>query len=208
MADLDDLDGLLAGGVLGSPLGPGNHVCGFYCGLSERDEVLLPYLREGLRRGEKCVCVVDATDPEVVFAALTTEPEVDIPADSDQLDVQRSMETYLRDGAFSMNAMLDFWEASVGAAVADGYPLARTVGEMTWALRQMPGVEDLVRYESEFNRHHARYPRISLCLYDIERFSAEILVDMVKTHPRVLLRGMILDNPYYLEPDEFLASRA
>ena len=28
-----------------------------------------------------------------------------------------------------------------------------------------------------------------------------------KTHPKVLIGGMLLDNPYYLEPDEFLATR-
>jgi hypothetical protein len=29
----------------------------------------------------------------------------------------------------------------------------------------------------------------------------------VKTHPKALLGGMVIDNPYYLDPDEFLASR-
>jgi hypothetical protein len=32
-------------------------------------------------------------------------------------------------------------------------------------------------------------------------------VDVLKTHPKVLIGGMVLDNPYYLEPDEFLAKR-
>lgn len=207
MTDFDSLLPLASPGVPGMPLGPGDHVCAFYSGPTERDEVLLPYLREGLRRGEKCVCVVDATDPEAVLAALGTEPDI-APGLEDQLDVRRSSETYLLDGRFSINRMLDFWDVTVGGAVAGGYSFARAVGEMTWALRRMPGVEDLVRYESELNRFLPRYPQMILCLYDLEEFNAEILVDMLKTHPRVLLRGMILDNPYFLEPDEFLASRS
>ena len=207
MTDFDSLLNLTSPGVPGLPLGPGDHVCAFYSGLAERDEVLVPYLREGLRRGEKCVCVVDATDPEAVIGALGAEPDTASGLE-DQLDVRRSSETYLLDGRFSINRMLDFWDVTVGGAVAGGFSFARAVGEMTWALRQMPGVEDLVRYESELNRFLPRYPQMILCLYDLERFNAEVLVDVLKTHPKVLLRGMILDNPYFLEPDEFLASRS
>jgi hypothetical protein len=48
---------------------------------------------------------------------------------------------------------------------------------------------------------------VILCLYALDSFSGELLVDVLKTHPKVLLAGMVLDNPYYLEPAEFLASR-
>ena len=46
-----------------------------------------------------------------------------------------------------------------------------------------------------------------LCLYDLDRFDGDVLVDILKTHPKVLVGGMVLDNPYYLEPAEFLAAR-
>jgi hypothetical protein len=32
-------------------------------------------------------------------------------------------------------------------------------------------------------------------------------MDVLKTHPKALLGSMIIDNPYYLEPDQFLAGR-
>jgi hypothetical protein len=28
----------------------------------------------------------------------------------------------------------------------------------------------------------------------------------VKTHPQVLVRGILVENPYYIGPDEFLKS--
>jgi hypothetical protein len=34
-----------------------------------------------------------------------------------------------------------------------------------------------------------------------------MLVDLVKTHPKLLLGGVVIDNPYALSPDEFLATR-
>ncbi len=103
--------------------------------------------------------------------------------------------------------MLDFWDLSIGGAMAGGFGFARAVGEMTWALRQLPGVEELVGYEARLNKFLPRYPQVVLCLYALDSFSGEVLVDVLKTHPKVLIGGMVLDNPYYLEPDEFLAKR-
>jgi hypothetical protein len=30
----------------------------------------------------------------------------------------------------------------------------------------------------------------------------------VKTHPRLLVQGAVVENPDYVEPDEFLAARS
>jgi hypothetical protein len=45
-----------------------------------------------------------------------------------------------------------------------------------------------------------------LCLYDLDRFSGEVVVNVVKTHPQVLVQGILVENPYYIGPDEFLSS--
>jgi hypothetical protein len=197
----------IALGIPGLQFAPGDHICAFYPGLAERDEILIPYLREGLKAGDKCICVVDSTVPEVVFAALGADVDVGACLERQQLEVQRSEDTYFCSGCFSAGAMLDFWDRSIGEAMAGGFGFTRAVGEMTWALRQMPGVEELVEYEARLNKFLPRYPQVILCLYELDRFNGEVLVDVLKTHPTVLLGGMVLDNPYYLEPDEFLASR-
>ncbi|MET8249338.1 MEDS domain-containing protein [Streptomyces sp. NPDC005202] len=203
----DPIPTSVALGVPGVQVTPGEHLCAFYRGLAGRDEILIPYLREGLQTGDKCICVVDATDPEVVLAAIATDLDLEPCLSSRQLDVQRSSDTYLRDGRFSMHVMLDFWGDAVCTALAQGFPFSRAVGEMTWSLHQMPGVDELVEYESRLNRFAPRYPQVILCLYDLDRFSGAILMDVLKTHPKVLVGGMLVTNPYYLEPDEFLATR-
>ena len=196
-------------GIPGVRLTPGDHVCAFYRGREERDEILIPYLRAGLQAGDKCVCIVDATDPSTVLRALSHEiDDVDRCVQCEQLEVRCSTDAYLRSGRFSTSEMLDFWQESVGAALGSGpFSFSRSVGEMTWALRDVPGVDELMGYESALNRFLPQYPQVILCLYDLHRFSGEVLVDLLKTHPRVLLFGRVLDNPNYLEPDEFLASR-
>ena len=194
-------------GIPGVQLAPGDHVCAFFRGLSERDEILIPYLREGLKALDKCICVVDATEPETVLAALASEGSSG-PRASHQIDVLASRQTYLRGGTFCTERMIQFWDEAVGGALRDpGFSFARSVGEMTWAMRDMPGVAELVGYESELNRFLPQYPQVILCLYDLERFSGELIVDILKTHPKVLMGGAVVENPYYLDPDEFLAMR-
>ncbi len=67
----------------------------------------------------------------------------------------------------------------------------------------MPGVDQLVRYEARLNRFLPRYPQVILCLYDLEQFTdGRILLEMLKTHPKVLMSGQVLDNPWYVEPED------
>jgi len=185
---------------------PGDHICAFYPTLAERDDILLPYLSEGMRGGEKCIAVLDTDDLDGIRQAVSSQ-DAPTPTAADQLDLRHSRNAYLANGIFETEAMLNFWEENVGAAVAHGFPFTRVVGEMTWALSNLPGVDELVSYEAKLNRLLPRFPQVILCLYELERFDGEVLVDILKTHPKVLLGGMVLDNPYYLEPEEFLASR-
>jgi len=194
-------------GLPGLSIQPGDHICAFHRGASARQDILTGYLRVGLSSGDKCICVLDRTDPEVLAAALGDAPAGTSQPDDGALEIYRSQEAYLAGGAFSVEAMLAFWEEKVGPAIAGGYRLARAAGEMTWSLRQLPGVTDLVSYEAELNRFMPRYPQVILCLWDLEVTSGEVLVDMLKTHPRVLIGGIVWDNPYYIEPAEFLAAR-
>lgn len=194
-------------GVPGVELRPGDHICAFYPSLAERDRILLPYLNEGLTAGDKCVCVVDSTDPQALIKSLTIGADLDQGQSVPQLEVSGSEDTYLAGGHFSTERMIDFWDVSIGEALADGFSFVRAAGEMTWALRQMPGVEELIGYEAKLNKFLPKYPQVIVCLYELGRFTGEVLVEVLKTHPKVLLGGMLLDNPYYLEPDEFLASR-
>ena len=73
----------------------------------------------------------------------------------------------------------------------------------------MPGSELLMAYEAKLNVFLHRYPQVLLCLYDLEQFAnGEILMEILRTHPTVLLSGQLLDNPWYVEPEEYLATNA
>lgn len=194
--------------VLGLQLSVGDHICGFYRGPSERDDILIPFLVEGLKAGDKCTCVVDSCTPDDVLASMSEHLEVGPYVSVSQLEVLDSYGTYLAGGGFLPDRMLKFWEAKARPSpCADGPGFARNIGDMSWAHRDERAVGDLIGYESELNRIMPNFPQVNLCLYDLARCPGELIMDVLKTHPKALLGGMVIDNPYYLEPDEFLASR-
>ena len=185
----------------------GDHICAFYRGSNQRDDVLLPFLRDGLIAGHKCISVLDGCELSDVSTPLSIDIDVTDALATGQLKVLSSDEAYLAGGYFSMQRMLDFWVQEVDASISDeGFPFVRSVGEMTWALRDVPGVDELVRYEIRLNRFLPRYPQVILCLYDLEQFTdGRILMEMLKSHPKVLMSGQILENPWYLPLGDDLA---
>jgi hypothetical protein len=197
------MTGAVPSGIDEIELAPGSHVCAFYRGDSDRDQLLDAYLGAGLTAGDKCICVVDTAQTARRLESLT--PAAGRPGHR-QLDIHLPETTYLAGGEFTPSDMLAFWTTGMTNAALEGYSFYRLVGEMTWALRDAPGVEHLVGYESELNRVTPSYPVVVLCLYDLDRFSGEVVVNIVKTHPQVLVRGILVENPYYLGPDEFLRS--
>jgi hypothetical protein len=189
-------------------LSGGDHVCVFCRGNGERDELLLPFLADGLSAGHKCLAVVDTSEPQDVVQALGPAAGAQ-PAE--QLTVLASRDVYLTERGFDMESMLGFYGDQL-RQVATGrspYRCIRTAGEMTWALRDIPGVEDLLTYEARVNQVLADHPQaaISLCLYDVDRFDGELIVGVLRTHPKMVVAGTVVDNPFYVQPDEFLGQR-
>lgn len=182
----------------------GDHICGLYAGREQRDQILKPFLETGLASGDKCICVVDGTNPNEIVGMLGADVDGRASADSKQLEVIRSADMYLRSGAFSAHEVIASWKATMSDVMYDGrFGVVRAAE--TWSRRDIvPDPMELLLLESEMNRYLPLYPQVILCLYDLDRFGAGIIVDLLKTHPRVLIGGLVVDNPYHQTPDELL----
>ena len=182
---------------------PGTHFCALYSGPVERDRLLYPFLEEGLRQGDKCLCLIDDVEPALVRDLAVGQPGPEYSRRSAQLDVERASDTYLRSGEFSVDDMMSFLSESADAAIGDDFDLLRAAGEMSWVLPGPPGWEDLFQYESALNHAVEEMPAILMCLYDLQKFGAEMLVEVLRTHPTVLLDRTVIDNPHYVHPTEY-----
>src|SRR5919197_175535 len=75
------------------------------------------------------------------------------------------------------------------------------------AARDRPA--DQLTYEARVNQVLGSHPEaaISLCLYDVDRFDGELIVGVMRTHPKMVLSGTVVDNPFFIDPQAFLDQR-
>ncbi|GAW48670.1 MULTISPECIES: MEDS domain-containing protein [unclassified Nocardioides] len=177
---------------------PGTHLCALYSGSAERDDILFPFLRQGLQHGDTCLCYIDGLEPGAVRARAVGEAGVAEPP-ADRFDVRPASEVYLQSGKFSVEHMTSVLSDSLDEVVAQGRGLLRATGEMPWpgVLSQPHGADDFFVYEAALNDVVDRRPAIFMCMYDLQRFGLDLLVAVLKTHPVVLLDQMVLDNPHF-----------
>lgn len=196
-----------AAGPAGIELHPGDHVCGLYLGEAARDDLVLAFLRHGLASGDKCICIIEDANQQAVLARLEAEPGGRPHTLPGQFDLVTPQESYLKPVRFTSVDVLRFWTSWVTEALGgQKFAAARVTGDTTWILGAPESTfRDFMGYESELNRFVAEHAVSVLCLYDLEALGGGILVDLLKTHPKLLLGGMLLENPHALSPDEFLA---
>ena len=41
-----------------------------------------------------------------------------------------------------------------------------------------------------------------VCTYDLARFDASVVIDVMRTHPMVIVGGILQENPFYVPADE------
>jgi hypothetical protein len=189
----------------GGDLGGQRHICAFFNSIDEEHRVLRSFIKEGLERGEKAFHVVD---PELreKHLKLLAGAGINVPRaiDTGQLEVRRWQDAYLRGDHFDQNAMLALIEEVLQSADTDGYPLTRLLAHMEWALLDKPGVDNLVEYEARLNYVLPKYNDPVICTYDLSKFSASVTMDILRTHPVVIIGGILQENPFFVPPDQFL----
>lgn len=186
-------------------LEPGDHLCQIYETEKEHHDLLLPFLLNGLKQNEKIIYIVDAHSAEHILDYLR-EAKVDTRkfVDSGQLNIITRDDAYLKQGFFDPKLMIDLLRTETDKAIKEGYTALRVTGEMTWALKKLPGSERLIEYESKLNEFFPGSKALAICQYDKRIFSSDVLLNILKTHPVAVIGTEIYDNQYYLPPDEFL----
>jgi hypothetical protein len=181
---------------------PGTHLCALYRGPDERDALLFPFLEEGLGSGDDCFCLVDDLEVGSVLDRLLDHADAEGVERLD-LRVDRATDIYLQSAEFSADRMTAFLEENVATVATDPGRLVRGAGEMSWVLADPPGADELFVYESAINRVVKGAPALFMCLYDLDLFSTEMLVEVLRTHPKLLLDGSVRENLHYQPPEVY-----
>ena len=100
--------------------------------------------------------------------------------------------------------VLDILRHVVSESQAAGYPRLRTCGDMGWALTGLREIGELMEYEARVNLLTEHHDCTFMCVYDLNRFGGRAIMDVLSTHPMVVMGDRVYENPYYVDPREFL----
>jgi hypothetical protein len=184
---------------------PGSHICQIYSDDEERLDALLGFLESGLKNGEKAACFTSKLDDAALavhlekrglnFAELTA---------SKALTKAGTSEVYFQDGCFKPEHMLGLLRQFYQDSIDQGFTAARVIGEMIAAVHHMKGGNRLMEYESRVSLLMRECPLTAVCQYDANAFDGATIMQVLRVHPLMVIRGAVVHNPYFIPPEDYL----
>jgi hypothetical protein len=111
---------------------------------------------------------------------------------------------YFKDEQFDPQRIIEVLTRYYDDSVHGGYPAARVIGEMTPKVQHVPGGSRLLEYESKVSLLLRDHPVTCVCQYDARLFDGALILDVLKVHPLMVVRGAVVRNPFFIPPEEFL----
>jgi MEDS: MEthanogen/methylotroph, DcmR Sensory domain len=191
--------------LFGENLDEGMHVCTFFRTSDEKYRVLMPFIREGMEQGDRAFHIVNPS-LRSEHAQRIAEAGIDAArAEVDgQLEIMGWDQAYLRGGRFNQSAMLSLLPELLNDGRTRGFPITRCIADMAWILNDPDTLDSLLEYECRVNLAIPKGGDVVVCSYDLDKFPAGVVIDALRTHPIVLVGGIVQRNPFYVPPEELL----
>jgi hypothetical protein len=173
--------------------------------MDEHYRVLRSFIKDGFETGDKAFHLVDPKRREDHLTRLA-EAGIDVEEAmaSGQLEVQPWEDGPLHGERFDQDRWLAGFEEVLQSGSASGFAKTRFVAQMEWALVDMPGIDDMIEFETRVNYVVPKYGDPVICAYDLSKFAATTVMFALRTHPVVIIGGLLQENPFYVDPDELL----
>src|SRR5258707_6828215 len=183
----------------------GMHICTFFRTSAEKYHVLMPFVREGMEQGDRAFHIVNPS-LRSVHTQHIAEAGIDAArAEGEgQLEIIRWDEAPLRGGSFNESAMLSLLPAFLNDGRTRGFSTTRFIADMAWVLNDPGALDRLLDFECRVNLALPKAGDIVICCYDLDKFGAAVVIDALRTHPIVLIGGIVQRNPFYVTPEELL----
>jgi hypothetical protein len=179
------------------------HACGFFDDAEDEYRVLLPFATDCAQCGEKCLHYLDAARHQERLQRLA-EAGIDVHESSEngRLEVRTWDNAYLRGGRFDPDEMLALIDETLSSGRRFGR--ARLWANMEWVLKALPGSDSLAEYESRLNPIVEQHDGVVICAYQHGKYSASVVMDILRAHPMLVVGDMLQPNPLYVPTERFL----
>jgi hypothetical protein len=165
----------------------------------------MPFIREGMEQGDRALHIINPS-LRSEHAQRMAEAGIDPgPAEVEgQLEIVGWDEGPLSSTNFKENAMLSLLPELLNHGRARGFPITRLIADMAWQLKEPAALDHLLEFECRVNNILPKSGDIVICSYDLDKFGAANIIDALRTHPIVLIGGIVHHNPFYVPPEELL----
>lgn len=185
---------------------PGIHVCQIISDDSEAEEAVLQFLLSGLRAGERASCFSERVSQTRMAGFFRDHGLLwDEAARSGALTLKPPQEVYFANNRFDSERMLGALAQYHEESVSQGFAAARVIGEMPPEVQGLEGSDSLLEYECKVSLLLRTHPVTAVCQYDARGFGGAVIMDVLKVHPFMVVRGSLVQNPFFIPPEEFLA---
>lgn len=193
---------MLAGFELKQP----RHICAFFADDEEEYRVLLPFIRDGLANGERAVHILNPEERQQHIKRLAGAGIDTVPYEaSGQLKISDNSAVYLREGNFDPDQMLIvFEELASGGKSAGGFPLSRILCRMDCVSQDYSNMDKVIEFEARVNDLWSQHQDAVICTYRLSLLSGDAVIDILRTHPLVIIGSLLHQNPFFVPPEQFL----
>jgi MEDS: MEthanogen/methylotroph, DcmR Sensory domain len=186
-------------------LGQNRHICALFNGMDEHYSVLRSFITDGFTQGHRAFHLIDPERREDHLRRLADAGvNVTEAVDSGQLEVHPWEDGPLHEDRFDQDVWFEGFEQVLRSGPASGYAPTRFLAQMEWALADLPGIEDMIEFETRINDIVPKYNDVVVCAYDLSKFGARTVVYALRTHPIVIVGGLLQENPFYVDPGQLL----
>jgi hypothetical protein len=181
------------------------HVCAFFNSAAEEYDTLLPFICDGINSGQRAFHVLPAQHREDHLDWLRNAGiDVEKAMKSHQLEVALPEDTYLKTGRFDKDAMLILIQEALKNGTALGFPLTRMIAHAETAVNDWKSGNEWVEYEMRLNSVLPNYDDPVICTFDANLLTAPHAVDILRTHPMLIIGGVLVENSFFTRPHEFI----
>jgi hypothetical protein len=186
---------------------PGLHICQIINNDDERINAIIRYVSSGLMSDENVACFSDNVSDSNLEAGLASCPIPYGEARSrGMFTTSGTNAAYFQNGRFDPDRMLGLLAAFQKEALASGRSGARVIGEMIPDVLEIPGGSRLLEYESRVTLLLRENLMTAVCQYDARLFDGSTIMDVLKVHPLMIVRGEIIHNPFFVSPEEYFSA--
>lgn len=181
-------------------IAPGDHMVLLYDDNDYNAEISAAYISSRVIRNEKCIYITGDDNQELLIEKLELIIDIEQALSNGQVLILQQSDAYSKEGHFDPDKMIELIKTLSLEAIEDGYSAFAITGEISWVLAYESGFSKIMEYEYKLNSEiFGTYPVSAVCRYNLNKFSSEMIKNIIDVHPIIIWKGQIHYNPFYID---------